>query len=73
MHRTSYKRGVLRSPYSASCIAPVICSVRCTIDAVLRVGLDTASCVATHVYIVVNKLGAFVSGSSATATLTPVA
>jgi hypothetical protein len=60
-------RGILRNPFAGSCIVPVLCSVKCPIAAVLRFGLDTTSCGATHIYIVVDNPSSFIPLTSATA------
>jgi hypothetical protein len=69
--RTPVNKGKHRAPGLPE--APPLCFVKCPIAAILSIGVVTASCGATYVYIVVNRLGASIRVSSATATLPLVA
>src|SRR5918996_2535408 len=61
--------GILRSPHARSCIALVLGCQKRPMAPVLRIEAGPASWGAACIYIVVNKVDAFIPVSSATATL----
>jgi hypothetical protein len=63
------ERGILRNPFARSCIALILGCQKRPMAPVLRIEASTASWGAACIYIVVNRVGAFIPVSSATATL----